>query len=98
MLSVRQPSLHVLRTLTDPPRVRTTTLLATEHPYFTAGLLALGALTFAKFLLKFFGVVLQTFVLPGTNVSVEIMHIRHEDKRAAHADAFSSRGVVGDRT
>ena len=50
-------------TLTDPSRA------VTDHPWLTTGLLALGTFTFAKFFFKAFGVILQTFVLPGTNVS-----------------------------
>ena len=41
----------------------------TDHPWLTTCLLALGALTFVKFAAKALGVFLQTFILPGKNVS-----------------------------
>lgn len=44
-----------------------------EHPYFTTFLLALGSLSFAKFLIKTAGVFLQTLVLPGKSVGVSTM-------------------------
>ncbi|KAJ3519481.1 hypothetical protein NM688_g9295 [Phlebia brevispora] len=43
-------------------------VLGSEHPYLTATLIALGALTFGKFLAKALGVFLQTFILPGKDL------------------------------
>lgn len=43
-------------------------VIVTDRPYLVAGLLALGTLTFAKFLVKTLGVFLQTFVLPGKDL------------------------------
>jgi len=43
-------------------------VLVAEHPYLTLFLLALGAISFAKFAIKAAGVFLQTFILPGTSL------------------------------
>ncbi|EKM54109.1 uncharacterized protein PHACADRAFT_257722 [Phanerochaete carnosa HHB-10118-sp] len=43
-------------------------VLVTDYPVFTTFLLALGALTFGKFVFKFAGVFLQTFILPGKSL------------------------------
>ena len=43
--------------------------IISEHPNATLFFLVLGVLSCAKFALKATGVLLQTFVLPGTGVS-----------------------------
>ena len=43
--------------------------VVTDYPVFTTILLGLGALSLGQFLVKTLGVLLQTFILPGTSVS-----------------------------
>ncbi|KZT08503.1 3-ketoacyl-CoA reductase [Laetiporus sulphureus 93-53] len=42
--------------------------MAVDHPYVVKALLALGAISFAKFAIKSLGVLLQTFVLSGNDL------------------------------
>ncbi|KAJ3486372.1 hypothetical protein NLI96_g4279 [Meripilus lineatus] len=54
----------ILSSLTSP----LSNPLLKEHPYFVVFLLALGSLSFAKFVIKTAGVISQTFILPGKNL------------------------------
>ena len=63
MSSVRAGRVPETRHVADP------SCAVTDYPVFTTVLLAIGALALGKFVAKFAGVILQTFILPGKSVS-----------------------------
>ncbi|PCH43532.1 3-ketoacyl-CoA reductase [Wolfiporia cocos MD-104 SS10] len=56
------PSVHAFHHTSSP------TDIVAQHPYLTFFFAALGLVSFGKFAAKAVGVLLQTFVLPGTNL------------------------------